>query len=73
MEQSGKGKKKKKEKDEKTFCVFVLKRSVTHFHFDLLPNQIISITHPPIPPKLFSLSLIVDEHTNTLLPRSYTL
>ena len=61
-EQSG----KEKENDEKTFCVFVLKHSVTHFHFDLLLNQIISITHPPIPPqKYLSLSLIVDEHTNT--------
>jgi len=45
--------------------------SVTHFHFDLFLNQIISITHPPIPPKYLSLSLIVDEHTNTPLQNSY--
>ena len=58
----------KKEKMKRGFLV-VLKHSVTHSHFHLLLNQIISITNPPIPPKY--LSLIVDEHTSTHLPHSY--
>ena len=64
-EKRKKEKEKEKEKDEKTFCVFVLKHSVTHFHFDLLLNQIISITHPPIPPKYLSLSLSLWMNTQT--------
>ena len=45
--------------------------SVTHFHFDLLLNQIISITHPPIPPKYLSLSLWMNTQTHTSLTHIY--
>ena len=39
--------------------------SITHFHFDLLLNQIISITHPPIPPKYLSPLLWINTQTHT--------
>ena len=58
----------KREMEEEIENIFA---SLTHFHFDLFLNQIISITHPQIPPKYLSLSLIVDEHTNTHLQNSY--
>ena len=69
MELRNKVEKKKKKKKMKRGFLVVLKHSVTHSHFHLLLNQIISITNPPIPPKY--LSLIVDERTNTHLPHSY--
>ena len=64
------GKEKEKEKDEKRILV-VLKHSVTHSHFDLLINQIISITNPPIPPKYLSLSLWMNTQTHTSLTHIY--
>ena len=45
--------------------------SITHFHFDLLLNQIIPITHPPIPPKYLSFSLWMNTQTQTSLTHIY--
>ena len=46
--------------------------SITHFHFDLFLNQIISITHPSIPPKIpLSLSLWMNTQTHTSLTHIY--
>ena len=70
MEQSGKEKKKKKKKDEKRIfgCFETFRHS---FSFSLLRNQIISITHPPIPPKYLSLSLWMNTQTHTSLTHIY--
>ena len=46
--------------------------SITHFHFDLLLSQIISITHPPIPPKYLSLSISISLWMNTQIHTSLT-
>ena len=70
VEKKRKREKEKERKDEKRICGCF--ETFRHsFSFSLLLNQIISITHPPIPPKYLSLSLIVDEHTNTHLPHSH--
>ena len=66
---SKKQNKNKKEKKEKTKKM--KKHSVTHFHFDLLLNQIISITHPPIFPQNTSLSLWMNTQTHTSLTHIY--
>ena len=59
-----KKKKKMKEKDEKRIfgCFETFRHS---FSFSLLLNQIISITHPPIPPKYPSLSITLWMNTQT--------
>ena len=51
--------------------LFVLKHSVTHFHFHCSSIQIISITHPPISPKYLSLSLWMNTQTHTSLTHIY--
>ena len=55
---------KEKEKDEKRIfgCFETFRHS---FSFSLLLNQIISTTHPPIPPKYLSLSLWMNTQTHT--------
>ena len=50
---------------KRRFVFLFLKHSVTHFHFELFLNQIISITHPQIPPKYLSLSLWMNTQTHT--------
>ena len=44
-----------------------LTHSVTHFHFHCSSIQIISIAHPPIPPKYLSLSLWMKTQIHTSL------
>ena len=63
-------KEKEKKKDEKRIfgCFETFRHS---FSFSLLLNQIISITHPPIPPKYLSLSLWMNTQTHTSLTHIY--
>ena len=66
-------KKKEKRKKKKMKRGFVrLFETFRHsFSFSLLLNQIISITHPPIPPKHLSLSLWMNTQTHTSLTHIY--